>query len=316
MTRKELQELVAKSKNTMPYYAKSVERDAILFKWKSNTEGFKVPFQPEILLTGSGGLGWDLKKKLWVIATPTGLFDEFGDFQSFVCRTLDNTDMKGYTAKNHTEVVVCANTPLYRSFDAERNYYSNLKTEADKSIYCQLLLSRLSRAIKASSDKVKKNVLDAYKDIKEGFPVVFTTELLEDLETIDLTDSSDIEKMQYLSSFYQTVEKREANDFGIDLEVLDKKAQVNTEEIRQYNDVTTLEYLIMYECRQRFVEEMAENGINIEIVRNPVFFDEPTKRDTDEGTFEAAEVEETPEAPEETPEENIETEDNENGNEA
>ena len=68
----------------------------------------------------------------------------------------------------------------------------------------------------------------------------------------------------------------------------------------------------MYECRQRFVEEMAENGINIEIVRNPVFFDEPTKEDVEEGTFEAAEVEETPE----NPEENIETEDNENGNEA
>ena len=94
--------------------------------------------------------------------------------------------------------------------------------------------------------------------------------------------------MQYLSSFYQSIEKREANDFGIDLELIDKRAQVTSNEIKQYDDVTTLEYLIMFECRQRFVEEMKENGINIEIVRNPIFFDEPTKEDVDEGEFDEA----------------------------
>ena len=288
MTRKELQELVKKSKTTMPYEEKSIERDAILFKWRSLDPEFKIPFQPEILLSIEGALGYDKVKKLWVVCSPTGLFDKYGDFQSFVCRSLDNTDMVGYTAENHKEVIVCANTPLYRSFEAERAYYSGLKTETDKSIRAQLILSRLSKAIVADSDNKAKEIRKAFEDIKEGNLLVLTTSLLENIETLDLTDSSDIEKMQYLSSFYQSIEKREANDYGVDLELIDKRAQVTSNEIKQYDDVTTLEYLIMFECRQRFVEEMKENGFNIEIVRNPIFFDEPTIEDIETGEFEEA----------------------------
>lgn len=309
MTRKELQELVKKSKTTMPYEEKSIERDAILFKWRSLDPNFKIPFQPEILLSIEGALGYDKKKDLWVVCSPTGLFDKYGDFQSFVCRSLDNTDMIGYEAKNHEDVIVCANTPLYRSFEAERSYYSGIKTETDRSIRSQLILSRLSKAIVAENDNKAKEIRNAIKDIEEGKILVLTSSLLEDLKVLELTDSSDIEKMQYLSSFYQTIEKREANDYGVDLELIDKRAQVTSNEIKQYDDVTTLEYLIMFECRQRFVEEMKENGFNIEIVRNPIFFDEPTKEDVEEGSFEAAEVEEP--AEEET---NEETEDVENGN--
>ena len=303
MTRKELQALIAKSKVTMPYYEKSIERDAFLFKWRSNTEGFKVPYEPEILLTMEGGLGYDKVRDQWVVGTPTGLFDKLGDFQSFVVRTLDNTDMKGYTAKNHDEVIMCGNTPLFRSFEAERQFYSTMKGEVDKSIYSQLINSRLNKAILADSDNKKKQVEKAYEAVKLGFPMIIVTSLLEGLETIDLTDPSEIEKMQYLSSFYQTMEKREANDIGVDLENIDKKAQVTSEEIRQYNDITTMEYLVMWEMRQAFVEEMKENGYDIEIVRNPVYFDEPTKEDVEEGTFEAAEVQEETPAPEENTEE-------------
>ena len=305
MTRKELRELVEKSKTTMPYALKSIERDAILFKWKSLDPNFRIPWQPEILLSTEGALGYDKVKNLWVTCSPTGLFDKYGDFQSFVCRSLDNTDMVGYTAKNHEEVIVCGNTPLYRSFDAEREYYSTLKTETDRSIRNQLLLSRLSKAIVAENDNKAKEIRKAMEDIKEGKILVLTSSLLEDLNILELTDSSDIEKMQYLSSFYQTLEKREANDYGVDLELIDKRAQVTSNEIKQYDDVTTLEYLIMFECRQRFVDEMKENGFNIEIVRNPVFFDEPTKEDVDEGEFEEAEAPKEEEASQEETKEEV-----------
>ena len=309
MTRKQLQELVEKAKTTMPYDLKSIERDAILFKWRSLDPEFKIPWQPEILLSTEGALGYDKVKKLWVTCSPTGIFDKFGDYQSFVCRSLDNTDMVGYTAQNHTEVIVCGNTPLYRSFDAERTYYANLKTETDKSIRAQLILSRLSKALVADNDNKAKEIRKAFEDIKEGNLLVLTTSLLENIQTLDLTDSADIEKMQYLSSFYQSIEKREANDYGVDLELIDKRAQVTSNEIKQYDDVTTLEYLIMFECRQRFVEEMKENGFNIEIVRNPIFFDEPTKEDIEEGKFEEAEAEE----PEASQDEEKETEGKDNG---
>ena len=301
----------------LPYFEKALERDTILFKWKSNTPDFKVPFQPEMLLTIFGYLGYDKVHKTWVIGKFNELRNEYGDYTTYIGHTLNTADVRNYELKNHEEVIVCGNTPLYRPFNAERTFYSNMKEEADRSIRSQLINSRLNKAFLADSDNKKKQIEKAYTAFKEGFPMIIVTGLLEGLETIDLTDPDDIEKMQYLSSFYQTLEKREANDFGVDLENIDKKAQVSTEEIRQYNDVTSLEFLTMYEMRLNFVEEMKENGFDIEIIKNPVFFAEPTKADIGEGTIESAEtMEETPEETEETSQEetNEETEENENGN--
>ena len=289
-----------KDRRAMNYRDKSLERDIILFNWKSDT--MKLPLNPEFWLTAYGALGWDKVHNRWVTGSFSGLRDELGDFTTFVYFTLNNTDVSAGTLKNHEEVIVCGNTPLYRPFNEERYFYSEMKAEADTSIRVQLLLSRLNKAIIAANDQQKKQIIDAYKNVIDGNPVVITTSIMDELDTLDLTDNDDIQKMQYLSTFFQTLEKREANDFGVDLDLIDKRAQVTNEEVKQYDDVTTLEYLIMFEMRKRFVEEMKENGFELEIVRNPVFFDEPEKEDIDEGTFEAAE------APEETPEENTEKE--------
>ena len=302
-------------RNKIPYEAKSLERDSILFKWKSKTEGFKIPFRPELIVTVFGSLGWDKIHKCWVQGEWNVIFDDNGDYTTYICHTLGTDNKRCYNLKNHDEVIVCGNTPLYRSFNAERHFYALMKEETDKSIKSQLINSRLNKAFLADSDNKKKQIEKAYEAFKEGFPMIIVTGLLEGLETIDLTDPDDIEKMQYLSTFYQSLEKREANDFGVDLELIDKRAQVTSNEIKQYDDVTTLEYLIMWEMRQAFVEEMKENGIDIEIIRNPIFFDEPTKEDINEGTFEEASEETPEETNEETPEEtNEETEDNNDGN--
>lgn len=287
-----------KERKTLPYFEKALERDAILFKWKSNDPEFKIPFQPEMILTIFGSLGYDKIHKCWVIGAFNEIRDEYGDYSEFIGHTLATENVQNYVLKNHEEVIVCGNTPLFRPFNEERSFYAMMKEETDKSIKAQLINSRLNKAFMADSDNKKKQIEKAYEAFKEGFPMIIVTGLLEGLDTVDLTDPDDIEKMQYLSSFYQSLEKREANDFGVDLENIDKKAQVTSEEIRQYNDVTSLEYLIMWEMRQNFVEEMKENGFDIEIIRNPIFFDEPTAKDVNEGTFEEAEAE-TPEAPQE-----------------
>lgn len=313
MTFEELKAIKSnRDKQSPPYFLKALERDSILFKWKSNTEGFKLPFRPELLVTLFGSIGYDKIHKCWVTGDFNGIFDEYGDYKTYICHTLNTENVQNYQLKNHDEVIVCGNTPLYRSFDDERRFFSNLKEQADKSIYCQLILSRLTKALVTDSDNKKKQIVESFKAVEEGKPVVLVTGLLENLDTVDLTDPDDIEKMQYLSSFLQTIEKREANDIGVDLELIDKRAQVTTNEIKQYDDITSLQFLIMYEMRQAFVEEMKENGFDIEIVRNPIFFDEPKEEDIKEGTFEAAEAEEPAE---ETPEEETnEEEDKEHGN--
>lgn len=296
--------------NKKTYLLEALERDMILFKWKSET--MKLPRFPEWYLTDTGALGYDLVHNKWVHGTFTGLRDEFGDFTEFVAMTL-NSEPETYTLKNHEQVVVCGNTPLYRPFKEERDFYATMKEETDRSILCQLINTRLNKALVAASDQQKKQIQKAYKEVIEGYPMILVTELLEDLDSIDLTNPQDIDKMQYLSAFYSTMEKREANNFGIDLENVEKRAQINDTELKQYDDVTTLKYLIMYEMRQAFVDEMKEHGFDIEIVRNPIFYDEPKEEDVEEGTFEIAEAQD--EEPMQEPEEENKEEENNEQNE-
>lgn len=282
--------------NKAQYRAIALDQDIILFKWSS--DDIDIPRNPEFFLTTTGSLGYDLINRRWVIGQWTKETDDLGEFTTFVYRTLATTPETG-ELKNGSEVIVCANTPTYRPNDAERDFFAEMKEETDKSIKTQLLNTRLNKALIAENDAKRKQILKAFDDVKDGKPAVIVTSLFEELRHVDLTDPQEIEKMQYLSSFYQTLEKREANMRGLDLEIIDKKAQVTSSEIRQYDDFTTLEYLVKYEERLKFVEKMKEAGINIEIVPNPIFFDEPTKEDIEEGTFEDNE----PETPEEVTEE-------------
>lgn len=289
--------ITLKERRAANYKKKALERDSILFHWKS--ESVKLPFNPEFWLTTNGSIGYLINKKKWVIGEFDGILDEYGDFTGYIWHSLNTNDVETGRALNHKEVIVCGNTPLFRPNEEERSFYAEMKAETDVSILCQLILSRLNKALVVENDQKKKAIEKAYKELVLGYPLILTAPLLSELDTLELTDNSDIDKMQYLSSFYQNIEKREANDSGIDLDLIDKRAQVTTNEIKQYDDVTTLEYLIMFEMRQRFVQEMKENGFEIEIVKNPVFYDEPNEEDVEEGTFEEAKRKENPEQPEE-----------------
>lgn len=274
--------------NLRDYYDIQLNRDINLFKWKS--ESMKLPRDPEFYLSTMGLLGYDIVKDRWVRGNFTGLLDEYGDFTTFVALPLSTTNIGGENLKNHEEVIVCRNNPLCLSNDALNTWFSKLKSENDKSLLGMILLTRLSKLIVANSDAQKKQIDKAFANIKDGLPVTISSSILEDLTSLDLTNPEFIDRIQYLSGLMGEIDKREANYKGIDLELLDKRAQVTSNELKQYDDITTLDYLIKYEERLRFVEEMKENGYDLEIIRNPIFFDEPTKEDIEEGTFEIKEV--------------------------
>ena len=278
-----------------------INRDINLFKWKSDT--MKLPRDPEFWVSTNGTLGFNKITGKWVRGNFTGVLDDEGDFTTFVALPLATTNVGAKELKNHEEVIVCRNNPLCLPNNAQNEWFSKLKSENDTSLLGMILLTRLSKIIEAFSDAQKKQIEEAFKNIKEGLPVVITSSILEDLKIQELTDPEYIDRIQYLSGLMQEIDKREANLKGIDLELLDKRAQVTSNELKQYDDITTLDYMVKFIERQRFVEEMKENGYELEIVRSPIFFDEPTLEDSDEGDFEAKEEEELPEENNETEEE-------------
>ena len=270
-----------------------LNRDINLFLWKSDT--MKLPRDPEFYNATMGCIGYDLTKDKWVRGNFTGMLDEDGDFTTFVALSLASENEGARELKNHKEVVVCRNNPLMIPNTVKNRWFSELRSEYDKSLMALIIMTRYSKALVAYSDQQKKQIEEALKGIKEGMPVVFTSSILEDVTQLDITNPQDADKIQYLSSAMGDVDKREANLKGIDLELLDKRAQITSNELKQYDDLTTLEYTIMYNERLRFVEEMKEHGYDLEIIRNPIFFDEPTEEDIEEGEFETKEEEELPE---------------------
>ena len=278
----------------------AINRDILSFTWKSNS--LKLPRDPEFWLSTNGVLAFDKIDKKWKRGQFTGVLDDEGDFETYVAIPLSSSNPGAEDRKNHDQIIVCRNNPLCLPNTAQNEWFAKLKAESDTSLMCMILLTRLSKMIEAFSDAQKNQIEAAFKNIKEGLPVVITSSLIEDLKIQELTDPDFIDKIQYISGLMQEIDKREANLKGIDLELLDKRAQVTSNELKQYDDITTLDYLTRYVERLRFVEEMKENGFDIEIVPNPIFFDEPKKEDIDEGTFESKETEE------EIPEENNEEE--------
>lgn len=281
----------------------AINRDILSFTWKSKS--IKLPRDPEFWLSTNGVLAFDKTDNKWKRGQFTGVLDDEGDFETYVAIPLSSSNPGAEDRKNHEQIIVCRNNPLCLPNTVSNEWFAKLKAESDTSLMCMILLTRLSKIIEAFSDAQKNQVEAAFKNIKEGLPVVITSSLIEDLKIQELTDPDFIDKIQYISGLMQEIDKREANLKGIDLELLDKRAQVTSNELKQYDDITTLDYLTRYVERLRFVEEMKENGFDIEIVPNPIFFDEPKKEDIDEGTFESKEAEE-----EERPEENNKEEEN------
>ena len=291
----------------------AINRDILSFTWKS--KDIKLPRDPEFWLSTNGVLAFDKIDKKWKRGQFTGVLDDEGDFETYVAIPLSSSNPGAEDRKNHDQIIVCRNNPLCLPNTASNGWFAKLKAESDTSLMCMILLTRLSKIIEAFSDAQKNQIEAAFKNIKEGLPVVITSSLIEDLKIQELTDPDFIDKIQYISGLMQEIDKREANLKGIDLELLDKRAQVTSNELKQYDDITTLDYLVRYTERLRFVEEMKENGFDIEIVPNPIFFDEPKKEDIDEGTFESKEQEETPEENNEEEEKKDDTEPTENNEE-
>lgn len=287
----------------------AINRDILSFTWES--KDIKLPRDPEFWLSTNGVLAFDKMDNKWKRGQFTGTLDDEGDFETYVAIPLSSSNPGAVDRKNHDQIIVCRNNPLCLPNTAQNEWFAKLKSESDTSLMCMILLTRLSKIIEAFSDAQKNQIEAAFKNIKEGLPVVITSSLIEDLKIQELTDPDFIDKIQYISGLMQEIDKREANLKGIDLELLDKRAQVTSNELKQYDDITTLDYLVRYSERLRFVEEMKENGFDIEIVPNPIFFDEPKKKDIEEGTFESKEAEEK-----KLPEENTEGGNENEGNDS
>lgn len=260
------------------------------YKWTSKSEEVIIPKNLEIVLRGYGLLGFVLSDKKFCKLSIID-FDEYNEPKSFVGIGL-GTRPKSYGTLTQKEVIPLYNNPLGFSDIPDINFLSYSKAQNDVSRLMQLINSRLIPMVTTTSDKAANAFLEALKKIEEGKPAAISTDIITDIEKLDILDPNNIAKMEYLTSYDEVLDKNIANRFGASLDMKNKAAEVTSVELKAYDDITTTNYLTNFIPRLEFCEKMAEAGYNIEVTVSPIFADEPTEAEIENP--ELLEEEETP----------------------
>lgn len=245
------------------------------FRWES--PDIDIPRNLEILLRIKGIMGFVKSDWKFCKLSPVD-YDDNNNPLHYVGMGL-GTSPKSYGTLSQDEVIPLYNNPLGIPDLLDINYFSYEKAQNDVSRMYQLINSRNIPMLQADSDKELKAILKALEDVKAGKPAVVVTSILKDIEKLDILDPNNISKMEYLTSYDEVLDKNIANRFGASLDIKDKKAQVNTAELKAYDDITTMNYLISYESRLEFVEKMREEGFEIDCIMSPIFADEPDEEE-------------------------------------
>lgn len=280
------------------FKARFFEKLNNLYQWKS--DDVTIPRNLETFLRLYGSIGYAPKLKKWVCGYVDMVKDDDNEPLNYYCWNLA-TNKRSYTLKVGEDVILCWNNSLHLSDLPIVNWYCDLMKECDISMKCQILNTRLIPVVAATNDNVKNQIEAAYKDILMGKPCVITTNLIQDLKTIEVTDNTALDKMQYLTSFYESLNKRLYGEFGIEVDSKDKRAQINNEELHGEKDLVTLNYLSYYMERLAFLEALEEIGVTVECIPNPIYATEPNKEEIEdpEAARELMEVKEEITEPEE-----------------
>ena len=261
------------------FKARFFEKLNNLYQWKS--DDVTIPRNLETFLRLYGSIGYAPKLKKWVCGYVDMVKDDDNEPLNYYCWNLA-TNKRSYTLKVGEDVILCWNNSLHLSDLPIVNWYCDLMKECDISMKCQILNTRLIPVVAATNDNVKNQIEAAYKDILMGKPCVITTDLIQDLKTIEVTDNTALDKMQYLTSFYESLNKRLYGEFGIEVDSKDKRAQINNEELHGEKDLVTLNYLSYYMERLAFLEALEEIGVTVECIPNPIYATEPNKEEIED----------------------------------
>lgn len=218
--------------------------------------------------TGSIACGMLDNKLTFAPCTLGGDIDAYGLGTEVIAPT-PKGDIKGVRNK---EVAYGINNKL-ASPDTLLYWVSSIMSELDVSAKSNILYSRLLKIPVVNDEKSKNAIMDIYKKLVNGEDLtalvssnVFDDLLEKDITTIELTDENKIDRIQYISRFYDDVLKRFSNFYGQALQTQNKSAQTQSDELHGMDSFSFIIPLQMLECRRELVDNI--NNIfdtNIEV---------------------------------------------------
>lgn len=169
------------------------------------------------------------------------------------------------------DVVIMWNNKTHTP-ELKASQFSEVLTECDNSIMACVYNSRPYMAIVAKSQKVIKSIKTILKQWRDGKPQIITGEDTiqgivhpenEEVKSINLSDPTIMDKIQYLSKLHDDVLRRGLTYYGIPINSSGKMAQLNDKEIDGYETYSKIYPNNRLKERQKAIDQMNKLfGIN------------------------------------------------------
>lgn len=243
------------------YFIEAYQQILTTYKW-GNTSEFITSELIEKFSRNYGAVGIGRTEETGTLAAFTPSFsgkimtDGIGEDVEGV--TLNGEHVKG---KRNVDVAIIFNNSMYFPDTPFLAWYADLFDETDKSIRANLLMSRIMPIGLAADDKTEKSLNKAYDKLMAGdlFAIARVNKIIDEdvFKTEQITNPDNVNKLQYLSLFWDTLQKRLYQKYGIPMtNANNKAAQVNEDEMLGSEFYSQIYLNDTYEMRLRGCEDV------------------------------------------------------------
>ena len=212
-----------------------------MFEYKGFSEDINTDFiEFYNILTPHGCCGIyksETGKEILGYATEGGMLNEYGIPEVFNINTLNQNHKEGVTdGKNGA---ICWNNKTHTGDLINLMRFTELFDLTDTSQKCLMRYARLFPVFEVDNEQVKQQLDGALKNADNGEPFTYVTKGLSKIGTdgepnfkiLRLGDISAVDKIQYLSTYYNDLLRRFFNMYGMSYSQSMKQAQQSIEEI-------------------------------------------------------------------------------------
>lgn len=245
-----------------------------MFEWKNLPETIRPDLLEKILITEGTACFGKINGEIY-----TGTGSYMGDIVNFLPKQYQftNVGIGHFEGEIGKECAVCWNNSL-RYPDFILLQYANILTEIDVSERVQVLFSRLIKIPRVRDSKEKNAIEECIRDILTGKITSFISDNIQadkllsnttenpDSKFYDLTNVSDIDKLQYLNQYRDNVIKRFFQIYGQGMQNTAKLAQQSSDELHGNDAVSLILPYDRLNQRKKFCEEVNKLfGTNVSV---------------------------------------------------
>lgn len=242
-----------------------------MFEWKLD---FAPEWVPERILSAHGHMGvfYNGGDPVLTFGAYSGKPTRYGFGESYIGADCTGATYSGTVGE---DVVVIWNNLTLSPDSSIVSAFANRYVETDKSILNVLRGARITSLIGADDNVDKATIDKVVAAIKDGENVVKIPPAFREIDALDnglkrfevmrITDPKDIDKLQYLSRYRDNLLAEFMNEYGIDVNVVNKGSQVSRDELHSMEKAISAVVKQRLECRKRDLDIIRSWGLSIDV---------------------------------------------------